>query len=217
MTHHETPRALVQASVGVLAIAFLASLLLLQSCKRAEGMTTWTPVSPTPVAYLEDSVLTSRVKAALLLSPVVRSINIGVESHQGVVLLSGMVADSTQLDLAMFVAQNVPGVTKVDSFMFSTVDAPAPAPGNNNNNNSNSSRNTDSPAPQLLQHQRELDRAPRPLPTASEAPQAAEPFPPAGADNVHAMAPPSHLRRWMRLTRGVLGLSSIQDELQIKP
>jgi hypothetical protein len=30
------------------------------------------------------------------------------------------------------------------------------------------------------------------------------------------MAPASTLRRWMRLTYGVLGIGSIQDELQIK-
>ncbi len=207
MTHHHTPRPLPRATFGVLAIAFLASLLLLQSCKRADGMTTWTPASPTPVAYLEDSVLTSRVKAALLLSPVVRSINIGVESHQGVVLLSGMVADPTQRDLAVFVALNVPGVTRVDSFMFSTPIAPAPG----------NSHSADPPAPLLLQHQREYDRAPRPVPAASDGPQAAQPMAPEGATGtVAAMAPPSPLRRWIRTTYGVLGISSIQDELQIK-
>ncbi|MBU0746871.1 MAG: BON domain-containing protein [Gammaproteobacteria bacterium] len=207
MTHHHTPRPLPRATFGVLAIAFLASLLLLQSCKRADGMTTWTPDSPTPVAYLEDSVLTSRVKAALLLSPVVRSINIGVESHQGVVLLSGMAADPTQLDLAVFVALNVPGVTKVDSFMFSTPIAPAPR----------NSLSADPPAPLLPQHQREHDRAPRPVLTASDGPQAAQPMAPEGTTGtVAAIAPPSPLRRWIRATYGVLGISSIQDELQIK-
>lgn len=212
MTHHHTPRPLPRATSGVLAIVFLASLLLLQSCKRADGMTTWTPDSPTPVAYLEDSVLTSRVKAALLLSPVVRSINIGVESHQGVVLLSGMVADPTQRDLAVFVALNVPGVTKVDSFMFSTGIAPAPSSASSNS----SSPSADSPAPQLLQQQREQDRAPHPLPAAPDEPAGTEPSTSAGTDNAHAVAPPSPLRRWVRVTSGVLGISSIQDELQIK-
>ena len=209
MTHRHTPRPLPRATFGVLATAFLASLLLLQSCKRADGMTTWTPVSPTPVVYLEDSVLTSRVKAALLLSPVVRSINIGVESHQGVVLLSGMAADPTQLDLAVFVALNVPGVTKVDSFMFSTGNAPATG-------RSSGISSADPPAPQRLQRQREQDRAPHPLPAASNRPRAAEPSTLALVDNVHPMAPQSVLRRWMRLTYGTLGLNSIQDELQIK-
>lgn len=213
MTHHHTPRRLPRATFGVLAIAFLASLLLLQSCKRADGMTTWTPVSPTPVVYLEDSVLTSRVKAALLLSPVVRSINIGVESHQGVVLLSGMAADPTQQDLALFVALNVPGVTQVDSFMFSSGIAPAEGGGSNHSSNSHSA---DPHAPQLLQHQREQDRAPHPLPAASDGPQAEDPTASEDANAPQAITSPSTLRRWVRMTYGVLGISSIQDELQIK-
>ena len=212
MTLHHIPRPLPRATLGVLAIAFLASLLLLQSCKRADGMTTWTPVSPTPVAYLEDSVLTSRVKAALLLSPVVGSINIGVESHQGVVLLSGMVADPTQLDLAMFVAMNVPGATKVDSFMFSSAIAPEPSSASS----TGSSGSADPPAAKLLQLQREQDRAPHPLPAASDGVTVAEPSTSSGTNHARTMAPPSTLRRWMRLTSGVLGIGSIQDELQIK-
>ena len=212
MTLHNTPRPSPRATLGVLAIAFLASLLLLQSCKRADGMTTWTPVSPTPVAFLEDSVLTSRVKAALLLSPVVRSINIGVESHQGVVLLSGMVADPTQLDLAMFVAMNVPGATKVDSFMFSSAIALEPSRASS----TGSSGSADPPAAKLLQLQREQDRAPHPLPAASDAETVADPSTSVGTNHARTMAPPSTLRRWMRLTSGVLGISSIQDELQIK-
>lgn len=205
MTHHHTPRPLPRATFGVLAIAFLASLLLLQSCKRADGMTTWTPVSPTPVVYLEDSVLTSRVKAALLLSPVVRSINIGVESHQGVVLLSGMAADPTQLDLAVFVALNVPGVAKVDSFMFSTGIAPAAV-----------TQSVYSGAPELLQQQRELDRAPHRLPPATDGALVAQPSTSEGAHTAQGAARPSPLRRWVLVTYGILGISSIHDELQIK-
>lgn len=125
MTRRHTSSHLDRAPFGALAAALFASLLLLQSCQRADVMPHWTPVSATPTAYLEDSVLTSRVKAALMLSPVSHSINIGVESNKGVVLLSGMVADQTQMDLAMFVALNVPGVNKVDSFMFFITAPPA--------------------------------------------------------------------------------------------
>jgi hypothetical protein len=55
------------------------------------------------------------------------SIDINIESHQGVVLLSGTVADKTQMDLAVFVAQTVPGVNRVDRFMFSTGVEPVTA------------------------------------------------------------------------------------------
>lgn len=214
MTHHDTAHPLPRAALGVLAIAFLAALLLLQSCKRADGMATWTPVSPTPVAYLEDSVLTSRVKAALLLSPVVRSINIGVESHQGVVLLSGMVADPTQLDLAMFVALNVPGVTQVNSFMFSAGFSPA----HDSASSTHSGPSTDSAVPllQLPQHPRDQSHTPHPLPPTSAGPRTVERATSVGMDNAQPMDHPSTFRRWMGLTSRVLGISSIHDELQIK-
>lgn len=213
MTHHDTAHPLPRAALGVLAIAFLAALLLLQSCKRADGMATWTPVSPTPVAYLEDSVLTSRVKAALLLSPVVRSINIGVESHQGVVLLSGMVADPTQLDLAMFVALNVPGVTQVNSFMFSASFSPA----HDSASSTHSGPSTDSAIPQVVpQDPRDQSRTPHPLLPTSAGPRAVERATSVGMDNAQPMDHPSTFRRWMGLTSRVLGISSIHDELQIK-
>jgi hypothetical protein len=97
---------------GVLA------LLALQGCQRVDTATAWAPVSPQAGAYLEDGVLASRVKAALLLSPVQNSAYIGVDVRQGVVLLSGRVDDATQRDLAVFVAQSVRGVHKVSSFIF---------------------------------------------------------------------------------------------------
>ena len=109
------------------AVLVVLTALPLQGCKRSDMVTEWVPAGPSPVAYLEDGVITSRVRAALILSPVLNSYNISVESHQGVVLLSGMAADPTQIDLAVFVAQTVPGVSSVDSFMFSTGAAPAQA------------------------------------------------------------------------------------------
>jgi len=117
MLHQSNSRHLSGALLGALA------MVSMQGCKQADTVT-WIPVSSAPTTNLEDSVLTSRVRAALVLSPLQRSSNIGIGSHNGVVLLSGMVADQTQLDLAVFVAQNVPGVEKVDSFMFSAGVAP---------------------------------------------------------------------------------------------
>lgn len=111
---HPTPRQLSGALLGALAV------MSLQGCKRIEMATPKVPAKPSPTAYVDDSVLTSRVRAALLRSPVVNSFNIGIETHEGVVLLSGMAVNTTQIDLAVFVAQTVPGVNSVDSFMFSS-------------------------------------------------------------------------------------------------
>ena len=175
-------------------IAALASKL--QTCRRYDHLDTGEP---------HTCGVSGGQRAALLLSPVVRSINIGVESHQGVVLLSGMAADPTQLDLAVFVALNVPGVAKVDSFMFSTGIAPAAV-----------TQSVYSGAPELLQQQRELDRAPHRLPPATDGALVAQPSTSEGAHTAQGAARPSPLRRWVLVTYGILGISSIHDELQIK-
>ncbi|MBL7090427.1 BON domain-containing protein [Acidovorax sp.] len=215
-THHVLPRSLCTVLV-------VLTLLPLLGCKRSDMVTQWAPASPSPVAYLEDGVITSRVRAALILSPVVNSYNISVESHQGVVLLSGMAADPTQIDLAVFVAQTVPGVNSVDSFMFSTGAAPALAV-----------RQGHTPDLAALRARQLLDALPSQLYQEPQPPHpiADEPSDPASA--VYATAEPvplaqepdpatdtpaqgmPRLSRWVRLAHSVLGIGSIQDELQIK-
>ena len=73
------------------AVLVVLTALPLQGCKRSDMVTEWVPAGPSPVAYLEDGVITSRVRAALILSPVLNSYNISVESHQGVVLLLSLI------------------------------------------------------------------------------------------------------------------------------
>ena len=229
MTHRHSSVSLHHAPFAAMATVFLVSLLLLQSCKRADVVSSWTPTSLTPVAYLEDGVLTSRVKAALLLSPVPRSIDIGVESHQGVVVLSGMVADAALLDLAVFVAQNVPGVSRVDNLMYSSAAAaPATSTAGRNKNNK-----TDNPGKPLSAEESQRQHQPRPAdrsntgvqpapaltptPTGADKPPAAPPFTSTiGKDNTQPVASPSPLRRLVTATASTLGISSIHDELQIK-
>ena len=202
---HLTPRQFSGALLGALAV------MSLQGCKRIDMTTGWTPASPSPTADLEDSVLASRVRAALILSPVVNSFNIGVESHQGVVLLSGMAADPTQIDLAVFVAQTVPGVSSVDSFMFSTGGVPALAVDKGY-----------SPDPGGLRARRPLGNFPHAEPTGHEEQPLAtitpvialsHPLPPDNGQPPYSAPRPS---RWVSLAHSVLGIRSIQEELLIK-
>jgi len=193
--------------LGGLRPLFLASLLLLLACKGTEVADSWQSLSSTTTTdqHVQDSVLNARVKEALGRSPVTHAVNIGVDSHQGVVLLSGMVADQTQLDLALFITQNVEGVSQVDSFMFSAGVALAlPTP------------SSYTPAPEFLTHQRAVRRARSTQTNALQSPQTVESS--LSATENAPSAPKSSLamRRFMKVTYGILGISNVYDELLIE-
>lgn len=63
--------------------------------------------------YVDDSVLTARVKAALLEEPALKSLDVSVETQDGVVLLSGFVQDTGQRRKALKAASRVSGVATV--------------------------------------------------------------------------------------------------------
>jgi hyperosmotically inducible protein len=63
--------------------------------------------------YISDSVITAKVKAALLKETALKSLDVSVETLRGEVLLSGFVADEGQKAKAMKVASGVNGVASV--------------------------------------------------------------------------------------------------------
>ena len=67
--------------------------------------------------YVEDSVLTAKVKAALLKEQKLKSMDVSVETYNGEVLLSGFVRDESQREAAKKVATRVSGVTSVKDAM----------------------------------------------------------------------------------------------------
>lgn len=63
--------------------------------------------------YVDDSVITAKVKAALLKDPVVSALAVSVETRKGMVLLSGFVENDRQLRRAQEIASGVQGVVTV--------------------------------------------------------------------------------------------------------
>ena len=63
--------------------------------------------------YIDDSVITAKVKAALLKDPVVSGFAVSVETYKGVVLLSGFVQNDNQARRAAEIASGVQGVVTV--------------------------------------------------------------------------------------------------------
>jgi hyperosmotically inducible protein len=68
-------------------------------------------------AYISDSALTARVKAALLMESDLKSADVSVETSKGEVLLSGLVKDDSQRKKAYSAASRVEGVKSVKDKM----------------------------------------------------------------------------------------------------
>lgn len=90
--------------VSLLAIAFITASLL--GCAGAGTKTG---------EFIDDSAITTKVKAKLYDDPVTSGWDIKVTTHKGVVQLSGFVKSSKEKDRASEVARQVEGVKSVSN------------------------------------------------------------------------------------------------------
>ena len=67
--------------------------------------------------YVDDTVITGKVKAAILNEPTLKSAEINVETFKGVVQLSGFVSSKDAENKAVAVARTVAGVKSVKDDM----------------------------------------------------------------------------------------------------
>ena len=67
--------------------------------------------------YVDDSVITTKVKAAILNEPTLKVAEINVETFKGTVQLSGFVSSAAAISKAVEVAQGVHGVKSVKNDM----------------------------------------------------------------------------------------------------
>lgn len=67
--------------------------------------------------YIDDSVITTKVKAAIFNEPSLKSAEINVETFKGVVQLSGFVSSRADESKAVELARGVKGVTSVKNDM----------------------------------------------------------------------------------------------------
>ena len=109
MTSHARPLQL-----GIAIAAALAGLAL-AGCNKPD-----TPADKKVTAgtELDDSVITTKVKAAILEEPSLKSTEINVETFKGTVQLSGFVSSRAAVDKAVEVARQVKGVTSVKNDMI---------------------------------------------------------------------------------------------------
>ena len=67
--------------------------------------------------YIDDTVITTKVKAEIFKDDSLKSSEINVETFKGVVQLSGFVNSQADIDRAVAVARTVKGVTSVKNNM----------------------------------------------------------------------------------------------------
>lgn len=92
--------------------ALVASLFLITSLGCASSRT-----QEGTGQYVDDSVITTKVKTAILGEPGLKVAEINVETFKGVVQLSGFVNSREDIDAAVRVARSVNGVTSVKNSM----------------------------------------------------------------------------------------------------
>lgn len=99
-----TPSRTWTAAIGVL---FLAVALGCASTSKKEGTG----------EYVDDTVITTKVKAAIFNEPTLSSAEINVETFKGTVQLSGFVSSRSDAARAVSVARAVGGVSSVKDDM----------------------------------------------------------------------------------------------------
>ncbi|KMQ76978.1 BON domain-containing protein [Marinobacter subterrani] len=98
----------IMRSVPIMALAML--LALFAGCASTES-------SSGTGEYIDDTVITTKVKAAIFNEPTLKSAEINVETFKGAVQLSGFVNSRADIDTAVRVARGVKGVKSVSNDM----------------------------------------------------------------------------------------------------
>ncbi|MBK5265309.1 MAG: BON domain-containing protein [Alphaproteobacteria bacterium] len=83
-----------------------------------EKSTASTSKQESPGEYVDDTVITAKVKAAVLEESSLKSAEINVETYKGIVQLSGFVSSRADINKAVKVAKGVKGVKSVKNDMI---------------------------------------------------------------------------------------------------
>lgn len=101
-------RLLTTTLIGVMTI-------YIAGCNQPGDTTGTPPPSITVGTEIDDSVVTTRVKSALLNDADIKSFDLKVETRKGEVMLSGFVDNQTQIDRAVTLIRTVEGVKNIDN------------------------------------------------------------------------------------------------------
>ena len=106
----------VERKFLVLGMALAGAIgVLVAGCGNHQDEQSAAPASTTVGTVIDDTVVTTKVKSALLADPDIKSFDLKVETRKGVVQLSGFVDNQAQIDRALSVTRAVQGVVSVDN------------------------------------------------------------------------------------------------------
>ncbi|MFZ6638885.1 BON domain-containing protein [Undibacterium sp. TC4M20W] len=94
----------------MMTMVFVGSLLVIAGCAS-------TSTKEGTGEYVDDSVITTKVKAEIFNEPTLKSMEINVETFKGTVQLSGFVTSTANIEKAVSIARNVKGVRSVKNDM----------------------------------------------------------------------------------------------------
>ncbi len=98
------------------SLKFLAAIFMAFSLLGAAGCAS-TPKQEGTGEYVDDAVLTTKVKAAIFNEPSLKSAEINVETFKGAVQLSGFVSSYADIDKAIQITRSITGVKTVKNDM----------------------------------------------------------------------------------------------------
>jgi hyperosmotically inducible protein len=93
----------------------LIAAVVTGACVLAHNGSAYAANAATMGRYVDDSVITAKIKSALVADRGVNGFDIHIETRQGEVLLSGSVENQAQSDRAVDIIRKIDGVRKVDN------------------------------------------------------------------------------------------------------
>ena len=108
--HRTSNIAMASALTGVLSVTLAA-------CSPSTQSSPLPPEATSLGNEIDDTVVTARVKVALMRDPLINSYDFKVDTHKGEVMLSGFVDSQEQLDRASRVMHNVEGVKSIRNYV----------------------------------------------------------------------------------------------------
>jgi len=88
------------------AIILALALLYLHGCASTSSQ-------ESTGEYIDDSIITSKIKVSLFNDPSLKSTEINVETYKGIVQLSGFVSSDTDINRAIDLTRGVTGVKSI--------------------------------------------------------------------------------------------------------